>query len=50
MFLEKNEEAFYLGVLLTPATYSSVPYPNYIFIFPIKALGMFAQRYGDQVI
>jgi hypothetical protein len=44
------KKLFIWGFLLTPATYSSVPYPNYIFIFPIKALGMFAQRYGDQVI
>lgn len=26
---------------------SMISYPNYKFIFPIKALGMFAQRYGD---
>lgn len=24
-----------------------ISYPNYKFIFPIKALGMFAKRYGD---
>lgn len=24
-----------------------ISYPNYKFIFPIKALGMFAARYGD---
>ncbi|KAK3064299.1 hypothetical protein LTS18_008460, partial [Coniosporium uncinatum] len=24
-----------------------ISYPNYKFIFPIKALGMFRQRYGD---
>lgn len=24
-----------------------ISYPNYKYIFPIKALGMFAQRYGD---
>ena len=26
---------------------SMISYPNYKFIFPIKALGMFAKRYGD---
>jgi len=24
-----------------------ISYPNYKFIFPIKALGMFARRFGD---
>jgi len=24
-----------------------ISYPNYKFIFPIKALGMFAKRFGD---
>jgi len=24
-----------------------ISYPNYKFIFPIKALGMYAKRYGD---
>lgn len=24
-----------------------ISYPNYKFIFPIKALGMYARRYGD---
>ncbi|KAL9109069.1 MAG: hypothetical protein Q9187_008212 [Circinaria calcarea] len=24
-----------------------ISYPNYKFIFPVKALGMFAKRYGD---
>lgn len=24
-----------------------ISYPNYKFIFPIKALGMFAKRHGD---
>lgn len=26
---------------------SMISYPNYKFIFPIKALGMFAKKYGD---
>ncbi len=26
---------------------SMISYPNYKFIFPIEALGMFARRYGD---
>jgi lanosterol synthase len=24
-----------------------ISYPNYKFIFPMKALGMFAKKYGD---
>jgi lanosterol synthase len=24
-----------------------ISYPNYKFIFPIKALGLFAKRFGD---
>jgi hypothetical protein len=27
--------------------HSMISYPNYKFIFPIKALGMFARRFGD---
>jgi lanosterol synthase len=26
---------------------SMISYPNYKFIFPIKALGMFAKQWGD---
>lgn len=26
---------------------SMISYPNYKFIFPIKALGMYAKRFGD---
>lgn len=26
---------------------SMISYPNYKFIFPIKALGMFAKRFGE---
>jgi hypothetical protein len=25
-----------------------ISYPNYKFIFPIKALGMYAKRFGDE--
>jgi lanosterol synthase len=25
-----------------------ISYPNYKFIFPIKALGMYARRFGDE--
>ena len=28
-------------------TNSMISYPSYKFIFPIKALGMFAKRWGD---
>jgi lanosterol synthase len=27
-----------------------ISYPNYKFIFPIKALGMFAKRHGDEAV
>ncbi|KAF2702824.1 terpene synthase [Pleomassaria siparia CBS 279.74] len=27
-----------------------ISYPNYKFIFPIKALGMFAQKWGDEIL
>ncbi|KAF2271514.1 family 10 polysaccharide lyase, partial [Westerdykella ornata] len=27
-----------------------ISYPNYKFIFPIKALGMYARRFGDEEI
>lgn len=27
---------------------SMISYPNYKYIFPIKALGMFAHRFGDK--
>jgi lanosterol synthase len=29
---------------------SMISYPNYKFIFPIKALGMYAKRFGDEAI
>lgn len=29
-------------------TNSMISYPNYKFIFPIKAFGMYMQRYGDE--
>lgn len=27
-----------------------ISYPNYKFIFPLKALGMYAKKYGDNVL
>jgi lanosterol synthase len=30
--------------------HSMISYPNYKFIFPIKALGMYAKRYGDEAL
>jgi lanosterol synthase len=30
--------------------YSMISYPNYKFIFPIKALGMYAERFGDDAL
>lgn len=29
---------------------SMISYPNYKFIFPIKALGMYAKRFGDEAL
>jgi hypothetical protein len=29
---------------------SMISYPNYKFIFPIKALGMYAKRFGNEKI
>jgi len=37
---------FSLGTLLMCSA-SMISYPNYKFIFPIKALGMFAKRHGN---
>ena len=33
--------------MLTEIFNRMISYPNYKFIFPIKALGMFARHYGD---
>jgi hypothetical protein len=33
-------------VLLTPC--SMITYPNYKFYFPIKALGMYQKRFGNE--
>lgn len=27
-----------------------ISYPNYKFIFPMKALGMYARKYGDETL
>jgi lanosterol synthase len=27
-----------------------ISYPNYRFVFPIKALGMYAKKYGDNLL
>lgn len=32
----------------TDACASMISYPNYKFIFPIKALGLYAKRFGDE--
>jgi lanosterol synthase len=29
---------------------SMISYPNYKFIFPVKALGMYAKRFGDEAL
>jgi lanosterol synthase len=29
---------------------SMISYPNYKFIFPIKALGMYAKHFGDDAL
>jgi squalene cyclase len=35
---------------ITDLDNSMISYPNYKFIFPIKALGMYAKRFGDEKI
>lgn len=30
--------------------HSMISYPNYKFIFPIKALGMYSRRFGDAAL
>jgi len=32
---------------MTDMIHSMISYPNYKFIFPIKALGMFAKKFGN---
>jgi hypothetical protein len=36
--------------VLADFDYSMISYPNYKFIFPIKALGMYAKRFGDEAV
>jgi hypothetical protein len=36
------------GLMLTCD--SMISYPNYKFIFPVKALGMYAKRFGDEAL
>jgi len=38
----------YTGQTLTED--SMISYPNYKFIFPIKALGMYAKRFGNEFL
>lgn len=38
------------GIPLTHPSRSMISYPNYKFIFPIKALGMFARKFGNPQI
>lgn len=42
-YVVKNESADFA----TDLALSMISYPNYKFIFPIKALGMYARRFGD---
>lgn len=30
--------------------HSMITYPNYKFYFPVKALGMYMKRYGDEAL
>ena len=39
-----------MNVEFTNHLRSMISYPNYKFIFPIKALGMFARRFGDSKV
>ena len=40
--------SFAIRVSVANILYSMISYPNYKFIFPIMALGMFAEQYGDE--
>lgn len=33
-----------------PSFDSMISYPNYKFVFPIQALGMYGRKYGDKAI
>lgn len=44
LFLKLNH-SFMLTFL-----HSMISYPNYKFIFPIKALGMYSRRFGDAAL
>ena len=37
-------------IRLTLIVHSMISFPNYKFYFPIKALGMYAKRFGDAEI
>lgn len=41
----KHHQVVFIDLVLY--LYSMISYPNHKFNFPIKALGMFARRYGD---
>lgn len=42
-----TESPYFFQRKNTNAYDSMISYPNYKFIFPIKALGMFAKKFGD---
>ena len=42
--------ASHLGLLTDIFLNSMISYPNYKFIFPIKALGMFARRFDNSKV
>lgn len=45
-FLKKNLLIHFMLTFL----HSMISYPNYKFIFPIKALGMYSRRFGDAAL
>ena len=36
--------------MLTASAHSMISFPNYKFIFPIRALSLFAQRWGNDAM
>lgn len=49
MFSTRIGKSSFLSFYKQVANWSSmITYPNYKFYFPIKALGMFANRFGNE--
>lgn len=39
-----------IRIFMLTFLHSMISYPNYKFIFPIKALGMYSRRFGDAAL